>query len=361
MDTYLPARDGKAVAERWSTILMRTPYSKSNAGAKADGEYFAGHGYAVVIQDTGAISDGVWHMLTDGGRDGFDTCAWIAKQRWSNGTVGTIGTSYVGGVLAVTTVGIFAAGISAGGGADPDESKVKGTWVIVASEQGGSKDDDLKGCTLTFAGGMLETDSHGEKGRGKHILDSRAKPKTIDLTFNVAGPIASVGVYSLTEDTLTIRLALGVDRPVKVEGSTEKDGSWLLVLKREPKKSAWSRLIREMEDAAAEAFLAAGDAVEELLAGKDRYWVGQIIVTGSGRIPERVIRVQIPLYPGQPLRFWRTYMAEFRLARLGCFVVNLSNNIRPRVKADIPTDSEIRFLDIHVDVVEKAVHKKAGQ
>jgi uncharacterized protein len=98
-DIYLPARDGKAVAERWSTILMRTPYSKSNAGAKADGEYFAAHGYAVVIQDTRGRyrSDGVWHMLTDDGHDGFDTCAWIARQSWSKGKVGTIGTSYVGG------------------------------------------------------------------------------------------------------------------------------------------------------------------------------------------------------------------------------------------------------------------------
>ena len=98
-DIYLPARDGKAVAEKWSTILVRTPYSKSNAGAKVDGEYFAGHGYAVVIQDTRGRyqSDGVWHMLTDDGRDGFDTCAWIARQSWSNGKVGTIGTSYVGG------------------------------------------------------------------------------------------------------------------------------------------------------------------------------------------------------------------------------------------------------------------------
>jgi hypothetical protein len=36
-------------------------------------------------------------MLTDDGRDGFDACDWIGKQAWSNGKVGTIGTSYVGG------------------------------------------------------------------------------------------------------------------------------------------------------------------------------------------------------------------------------------------------------------------------
>jgi putative CocE/NonD family hydrolase len=108
-DVYLPARGGKELAGKWPTILSRTPYSKSrpqrdNAPKSLGeyaviGEYFAGHGYAVVIQDTRGRyrSEGVWHMLTDDGRDGVDTCAWIGKQPWSNGKVGMIGTSYVGG------------------------------------------------------------------------------------------------------------------------------------------------------------------------------------------------------------------------------------------------------------------------
>jgi hypothetical protein len=36
-------------------------------------------------------------MLTDDGPDGVDTCKWIGQQPWTNGKVGTIGTSYVGG------------------------------------------------------------------------------------------------------------------------------------------------------------------------------------------------------------------------------------------------------------------------
>jgi putative CocE/NonD family hydrolase len=97
-DIYLPARDGKALPEKWPTILMRTPYGKSGQ-RQTVGEYFAAHGYAVVVQDTRGRygSEGVWHMLTDDGRDGLDTCAWVGKQPWSNGKVGTIGTSYVGG------------------------------------------------------------------------------------------------------------------------------------------------------------------------------------------------------------------------------------------------------------------------
>ncbi len=99
-DVYLPARDGKPVAERLPTILMRLPYSKGQGDkGHSDGRYFARHGYAVVFQDTRGRydSEGAWHMLVDDGPDGFDTAEWIAKQSWSNGKIGMIGTSYVGG------------------------------------------------------------------------------------------------------------------------------------------------------------------------------------------------------------------------------------------------------------------------
>ncbi len=96
-DVYHPPRAGQAPEQRWPTILMRTPYDK--LGAKADAEFFARHGYVFVVQDTRGryASDGIWHMLADDGRDGFDTCQWIGRQSWSNGKLGTIGTSYVGG------------------------------------------------------------------------------------------------------------------------------------------------------------------------------------------------------------------------------------------------------------------------
>ncbi|MGD9723152.1 MAG: CocE/NonD family hydrolase [Pirellulales bacterium] len=97
-DIYLPEPNaGRPAPEKLPTILMRTPYGKSTS--LADGEYYAAHGYAFVVQDTRGRygSEGVWHMLTDDGRDGFDTCAWIGRQPWSNGKLGTIGTSYVGG------------------------------------------------------------------------------------------------------------------------------------------------------------------------------------------------------------------------------------------------------------------------
>lgn len=83
-------------------LLIRTPYGKG-AGKSGDGRYFASHGYAVVVQDTRGRynSEGIWRWLSDDGPDGFDCCEWIAKQPWSNGRIGMLGTSYVGGTQHV--------------------------------------------------------------------------------------------------------------------------------------------------------------------------------------------------------------------------------------------------------------------
>src|SRR5262249_9161588 len=96
-DVYHPTANGGAVSEQFPTILQRTPYDKNGDGGI--GKFFASRGYVVVIQDTRGRfkSEGVWHMLTDDGNDGSDTCEWIGKQPWSNNRIGMIGTSYVGG------------------------------------------------------------------------------------------------------------------------------------------------------------------------------------------------------------------------------------------------------------------------
>jgi hypothetical protein len=99
-DIYLPTQDGAVLPGRLPTILTRTPYNKrSSEKGSSEGNYFASYGYAVVIQDTRGRykSEGVWHFMTDDGPDGCDTAAWIAEQPWSDGRIGTIGTSYVGG------------------------------------------------------------------------------------------------------------------------------------------------------------------------------------------------------------------------------------------------------------------------
>ncbi len=91
-DLYLPAGEGKRPA-----ILVRTPYNKD--GERAHGAYFAARGYVFVAQDTRGRygSEGRWSFLNDDGRDGHDACEWITAQPWSDGRIGMMGTSYVGG------------------------------------------------------------------------------------------------------------------------------------------------------------------------------------------------------------------------------------------------------------------------
>lgn len=96
-DVYLPAKDGQVLPGRHPVVLTRLPYNKD--GAKRFGEYFAKNGYAFVAQDCRGRykSEGVWHWMSDDGPDGVDCAAWIGRQPWSNGKIGMVGTSYVGG------------------------------------------------------------------------------------------------------------------------------------------------------------------------------------------------------------------------------------------------------------------------
>lgn len=96
-DVYRPARDGKPVEGRFPTLLTRTPYNKN--GAANEGRYYAQHGYNVVANDVRGryASAGTWRMMVDDPADGYDVVEWIAAQAWSDGKVGTFGTSYPGG------------------------------------------------------------------------------------------------------------------------------------------------------------------------------------------------------------------------------------------------------------------------
>jgi putative CocE/NonD family hydrolase len=96
-DIYLPARDGAALPGKFGTILSRTPYNKD--GTRNDAEWFTARGYVAVMNDTRGryASEGTWRMIVDDPQDGYDVVQWIVNQPWSNGKVGTIGTSYVGG------------------------------------------------------------------------------------------------------------------------------------------------------------------------------------------------------------------------------------------------------------------------
>jgi uncharacterized protein len=91
-DVYLPAGGGPVPA-----ILQRTPYGKLGRDSVAGAEWWAGHGYAYVVQDVRGRhdSDGVWEPYAlHEGPDGGDTIEWIARQPWSTGAVAAAGSSY---------------------------------------------------------------------------------------------------------------------------------------------------------------------------------------------------------------------------------------------------------------------------
>lgn len=96
-DLYRPGRGGKVVEGRFPTLLTRTPYNKD--GVEEEGKYYASRGYNVVANDVRGRygSEGVWRLMKDDPADGYDVVEWVAVQGWSDGKVGTFGTSYPGG------------------------------------------------------------------------------------------------------------------------------------------------------------------------------------------------------------------------------------------------------------------------
>ena len=112
-DVYLPAQDGKPLDVRSPVILERTPYGKSGKTRRHASEeiarLYASHGYAVVFQDCRGRgnSQGEYVKYLSDGPDGYDCCAWIVKQSWSNGKIGTQGLSY--GAHTTTALACLAA------------------------------------------------------------------------------------------------------------------------------------------------------------------------------------------------------------------------------------------------------------
>ncbi len=97
-DVYLPEGPGP-----FPTLLRRTPYDKLSDACTSQAERFAQYGYAAVVQDVrgrhasgGELKMGFFGSEVHDAEDGYDTVEWAAAQPWSNGRVGTWGSSYDG-------------------------------------------------------------------------------------------------------------------------------------------------------------------------------------------------------------------------------------------------------------------------
>ena len=117
-DLMVIARDGVGLATDvfrpptgapFPVLLERTPYDKSAPSrsertatiatprSRAEvADYFVQHGYAVVYQDCRGRyqSGGRFTKYLSEAEDGYDTLAWLVRQPWCNGRIGTFGLSY---------------------------------------------------------------------------------------------------------------------------------------------------------------------------------------------------------------------------------------------------------------------------
>lgn len=113
----IPMRDGQSLAAdvfvpksgKHPVVLIQTPYDKNlvrpwfaGEGRWGTDSLFTDANYAFVITDwrgkfasTAALTPGTQPNLS---QDGYDTCAWIAKQEWCDGRIGTWGPSALGRV-----------------------------------------------------------------------------------------------------------------------------------------------------------------------------------------------------------------------------------------------------------------------
>jgi putative CocE/NonD family hydrolase len=109
-DIYRPAVNGRLVEGRFPVILERTPYGKAidsrsersrqamqKPKTRAEvAALYVERGFVVIYQDCRGRynSQGNFQKYLDDAADGYDTCAWIIRQPWSNGRIGTKGLSY---------------------------------------------------------------------------------------------------------------------------------------------------------------------------------------------------------------------------------------------------------------------------
>ncbi|MFJ6722925.1 CocE/NonD family hydrolase [Streptomyces sp. NPDC091259] len=92
-DHYFPSGRGE-----FPTLLVRSPYGRGLPWSAQYGLLFAEQGFHVVVQScrgTGG-SGGTFDLWRNEVADGRATVAWLRGQPWFNGTLGTVGPSYLG-------------------------------------------------------------------------------------------------------------------------------------------------------------------------------------------------------------------------------------------------------------------------
>ncbi len=144
-DVYRPGRGGKPAPGRFPVILERTPYGKAIPSrseisvanpspplSRAEvARFFVSQGYVVVYQDCRGRygSGGEFVKYLSDGADGYDCCAWIVRQPWCDGKIGTMGLSYAahtqGALGSAGAPGVAAMFIDSGGFANAYQGGIR--------------------------------------------------------------------------------------------------------------------------------------------------------------------------------------------------------------------------------------------
>lgn len=128
-DIYLPEGEGP-----FPVILERTPYGRTITSRSeltrdefkardraAMAAFYGEHGYGMIYQDVRGRydSEGQFTKYVHEAYDGYDTCAWIVQQSWSDKRICTLGLSYGGhtqvALGSVNAPGVVAQAVDSGG------------------------------------------------------------------------------------------------------------------------------------------------------------------------------------------------------------------------------------------------------
>jgi putative CocE/NonD family hydrolase len=93
VDVFRPRDESKHPA-----VFELTPYNNDGERVMANAWHFVKRGYAFVTADARGRydSEGTFVPYRHDGTDGSDIMTWVTQQPWSNGTIATMGGSYLG-------------------------------------------------------------------------------------------------------------------------------------------------------------------------------------------------------------------------------------------------------------------------
>ena len=105
-DVWRPGFNGEPVPGPFPAMLIRTPYNRTGDNYAREGEFWAAHGYLLVVQDVRGRwdSEGEFVLLANEGPDGYDAVEWTAELPYCDGNVGTYGTSYLAWVQSALAI-----------------------------------------------------------------------------------------------------------------------------------------------------------------------------------------------------------------------------------------------------------------